>query len=343
MISNLLECQEVVSEKKSNAVYEKIVENTSEKQAATSDLDYSFKPGWYYIYQKEVLEELPTSLEYYKSNPSTKENSYNCNDSTCQAKKHFCLPIIGTLLGAWGDGRSFQDGYTGGEVFAAAYNLGARCYPFIDAQFLRMSDTGNFASNVGCGFRTFSPHFTEMVGVNAFFDYRRLVKQDLYQLGIGAEFIGRCWDLRCNGYIPVGQKRCVLTRETINYSPGFTAVREDDFFSMWGLDVEIGHHFICNCCIDLYAALGPYFYNSVCCQSIIGGAGRVVATCNRYLSLQLYATHDALFGTKFLGELRISFSFPSLCSGNRCRSLYRRVYRNPIIVTEKIDCWESNF
>ncbi len=177
----------------------------------------------------------------------------------------------------------------------------------MDLAFLRVGE-GRLAVNSLFGVRGFAFEHKKIIGAYIGYDYRRHRGGNLSQLALGAELLGECWDIRVNGYIPIKNKKVFLDSTLFNYSGGYFALRNRYDIAMWGLDVEFGR---CssNCkCFNLYAAVGPYFYNSRgCCGSLLGGMGRLTTCFSDRLYVDFYITYDHLFGLKTQGE--ISFIF----------------------------------
>ena len=262
-----------------------------------------------------------------------------CDQNLCYESAASSLILIPFFELEIGAGRSYRNGYETAGLFFGKW-IDALNYPFLDLRFHSVGD-GRSAANAGIGWRSFSCTCEEMFGANLFYDYRHLSKGSLHQLGLGIELFGRCWDFRANGYKSIGRNRVFIDRTVFNYPDDFFAQRKKYKAGMWGLDTEVGMYLINKCCFSLYAAAGPYYYGSQCCNHLIGGMGRMKLDFNRYLSVGASVTHDRLFHTRFQGEIVLSLP---LCYAARCCAFFfEPVRRNPIIVAEKICCWTTNF
>lgn len=286
------------------------------------------------VFANEPIEDFDFSLSLQN------EASYfeDFNVSYCECKPLFVW--IPSLTYRGGDGRSYDFGYESFGTFLSLYKYPNRHYPFLDIELHRV-DEGKFAANIGLGWRMLSRTTAEMLGLNIFYDYRYLRQGGFHQIGLGAEFLGPSWDIRVNGYIPVGQNRALLETTVFSFFDNLFITRDRLNAGMWGLDVEIGTCLFSNCCFDLYGAIGPYYYNSLCCNTLIGGMGRIAVKFTKFLSFQLIVTHDPIFHTKVQGEIYFSLLFP--CAIECLKCIFPPIWRNRIILLEEICWWDSNF
>lgn len=252
------------------------------------------------------------------------------------------FPVVTTLKYRGGNGRSYSNGYESAELFCALHKSQHPSYPFLDLKVHRV-DVGRAAANCGVGWRSFSYTGEQMFGVNAYFDYRNLCKTDLFQLGLGLELLGKFWDIRGNGYIPLAKRRAFLAEVCECYSNGAIATCNRYEKGMWGVDAELGVTFIRTKCLEWYTALGTYSYDSAeSTNTLVGGMGRTYLKYNDWLRLQFNITHDKSFHTQAQGEIAINF--PLCCSREFWRCFYKPVERNNIIITEKFCAdWCTNY
>lgn len=291
-----------------------------------------------YWFEDTSIEEEPLSNNEYFQLNSTFEFAEETIVYPC---RNLYLAVIPTGIYRGGNGRSYRNGYEALDVFAAFYHEDSYCYPFFDGEIYRV-DRGHLAFNTGLGFRRFSSDYCELFGINAYYDFRHFSEGDLHQIGLGLELFSKFWDFRFNGYLPVGKKQLFVDSSLFTFTGDFFARSNEYISAMWGFDLEIGKTIFCSRCLNLYAAAGPYYYNSRgCCNSIIGGQGRLRAYVNRYLSFGFYISYDRLFRTKAQGE--VALSFPVTCILHCWKCLFPRVERNGIITADKICCWETNF
>ncbi len=122
-----------------------------------------------------------------------------------------------------GDGVGVSDSLTVFETFQPLWN-GATSLWFFDGRFVMRNNVINesrFAGSAGIGFRQL---FDSEVGWGAsgWVDIDELNRNQYHQVGVSLERFGRFWDLRANGYFPVGTERNNI---------GFSAVGQNLAFS----------------------------------------------------------------------------------------------------------------
>jgi len=250
----------------------------------------------------------------------------------------FFYTFIPSIQYTGGRGRSYNGGYGSVEAFLALYDKYFQSYPFLDVQHNRITND-TYASNIGVGWRTFSQNFQEMLGLNLYYDRREVKRDTLHQMSLGVELLSKCWDIRANGYWPIGKKRAFSNPLFFEFQPDFTFCGTEYRGTMWGVDVEVGKWLFCCKGVRFYGALGPYFYGSECCDSLVGGLGRIEAwICSRF-RLQALVSHDRLFGTNVQGSIYLYLPFP--CTIRDCwLCLFPPVQRNNILIIEQICDWD---
>lgn len=215
--------------------------------------------------------------------------------------------------------------------------------PFGDLR-LHYFDDHHFASNLGMGFRFLSDCSSFAVGANAYYDYRRSSQTDFNQLGLGLDFLSQRWNLRLNGYLPVGKKRKLLSHCHFNYSGGYFTDRKIDIGSLGGANLEIERLFFQSSPIDIYMALGGYYYHhGLECKhhgNIFGIEYRLSINTHRPISLSLSVVHDPYFQTKVFGQL--TWNFPVKCSEQE-KMLFQPIQRYDMIVTDRKCRWNYNY
>jgi hypothetical protein len=239
-----------------------------------------------------------------------------------------------------GPGRSYNLGYESIAALLSIYNYPSQHCIFLDGELHRVDD-GDLASSLGICLRSFVKKNGEMIGINLFHDFRHTHQADFNQIGLGCELLSPCWDLRINGYIPIGDKDGLINKTNYFYFDDLIVTKERVRVAMWGMDVEVGTSLINNCCFQMYGALGPYFYNSCCCNTLLGGMGRIALKFTNYFFFQCLVSYDPIFKTKIQGEITLSLFSPRIIENFKC--LFRPIWRNRIIVLEDLYFWETNF
>lgn len=229
-------------------------------------------------------------------------------EPTCpDGEKHYRASVRHIEAGGIG----YNQGYSTLEVFLAP-DPGKWCVmPFLDARG-HVFNNGKWAANAGGGIRGILGCRT--YGISAFYDYRNTKKIHYNQIGLGLETLGKLWDFRINGYLPVGKKISSPYDTQFNRFSGHRMILTRKFqFAMKGADAEAGFHFGKSRLLDFYAAAGPYYYigNG---RNTWGGKARIRGTFKDYLTLEISDSYDGLFRNNFQGQLTFSWPF-----GNRSR------------------------
>ncbi len=108
---------------------------------------------------------------------------------------------------------------------------------------MRVADHGNLEGNLGLGWRRMQESGWNL-GVYGYLDRRRTNNGNYFhQTTLGAEALGRDWDFRANGYLPIGTRAHALAPENTAALSGTTvqvttAFREER--ALKGFDAEIG-------------------------------------------------------------------------------------------------------
>jgi len=205
-----------------------------------------------------------------------------------------------------GRGVGYSEGYTTFEGFFAPPPLLDKSWiPFLDARG-HVFNNGKFAVNAGLGIRYLN---SRVWGINAYYDYRNTVHQHYNQVSLGLESLGITWDFRINGYLPVGTKRSPIYDVQFDSFQGnelFVSLKHE--FAMKGANAEVGAHITKRENAQLYAALGPYYFQNEGKRSW-GGEGRLVFEAYKHVRLQVNGSYDSLFKGIIQGEVGIFFAF----------------------------------
>lgn len=238
-------------------------------------------------------------------------------------------------------GVGYQEGYTTLEWYYMP-----TCGNFTPILDLRghVFNNGKFASNVGIGLR----YLNGMIwGVNAYYDFRQTHRTHFNQISLGLEALGRWVDYRINGYFPVGR------RHSSYYHTRFDSFKDNNIiierkreFAMTGANAELGFHIVDRKNVDLYGALGPYYFGGES-KNAWGGEARLAATFFDHLRVQASTSYDSCFKWIGQGEVGLNFSFGhkkkirNLETRTCSEALYlaeragQRVDRNEIIVVDR--------
>jgi hypothetical protein len=261
-------------------------------------------------------------------------------------------PYVGYTTGP---GIGYKTGYTTGGVFFTLprpQNM-ELFHSFLNFQGNVLNE-GKWAYNAGGGIRCLAPAIDQIIGLNVYYDNRRVNKTSFQQAGVGLECLGENWDFRINGYFPVGKR--TISKSAFSWP---FATRTDVKRALMGFDAEWGmtlkHREYCSPW-GIYFAAGPYYYDCKCHssnQSLWGGRGRVVCQFYDFLTLEFDGSYDPIFRGRFQG--RAFFTFPFDLSSFICDTSWDRYVfpcawqglwtkaletprRNDLIVIERQTC-----
>lgn len=216
---------------------------------------------------------------------------------------------------------------------------------FVDLQ-AHYFENHKWGSNIGIGGRFMHPCYGAL-GLNAYWDYLEgRWGGHFHQVGIGLELLNPCWELRLNGYFPIGRhshfrRKCFFS----NLGDGFMAARGRTEYAYVGVDLEAG--------IPLrpfnnwytYGAIGPYFYEShERKRHFYGAKVRFVANYG-YFFAELKVSRDRVYKTRFQGTLSLQIPLEVfLCLPPcGCDWFVQPVYRNNVILTDRCCSWSWNW
>ena len=210
--------------------------------------------------------------------------------------------------------------------------------PFIDLRG-HVFNNGKLAANAGLGIRYIIDPDAYMIGGNVYYDYRNTKHYHYNQIGAGLEAFFRRWEIRANGYLPVGTKRKAFEHDlnwisfkafsgnNILINENYTDKIES---AMRGFNLEGGVHCLKTLCdYDLFVGAGPYYFNANEGKTSWGGKVRVRAEVTKYVYLELSDSYDKIFHNRFQGTVSLSYPFGSAnCSSKKQKSKNRSIPKN---------------
>lgn len=260
-------------------------------------------------------------------------NSNECSDSPRQAR------ISARHIEANGVG--YNQGYTTLEGFIVFPDLaGESWYPFLDLRGHLFND-GRPAINSGIGTRYFLNNW--VLGANLYYDYRKTKRHQYNQVALGLECLGKIFDFRLNGYLPIGNIRSPYYRNEFGGFKGNQLLVSRSFqVAMQGANAEIGAHFDVLKHVPLYFAAGPYYLEGKG-KIAWGGQARCTLDVYDYIRFEGNGSYDSVF--KWIGQGQIGVNIPlgpsiktndhsKHRSKDQCQiasRIYQRVDRNEII------------
>ena len=204
-------------------------------------------------------------------------------------------------------GVGYDQGYTSFDLFIGMRNAPDFLLPFLDLR-AHVFDNGRPAVNAGLGFRFLTSSW--VFGANCYYDYRKTKHYHYNQLGLGFEALGSVFDVRLNGYLPLGTKKSPYfgPYESSHFEGNYLMAKRKFEFAMSGLNAEVGRYLRREKNGAVYAAVGPYyFYNQG--ENAGGGAARLSATFYDTLKCEANASYDPVFKWIGQGQISLIFSF----------------------------------
>ena len=260
----------------------------------------------------------------------------------------FCHLLFGA---AWGNFIGFKKGYSELGIFAAAANR-ANTHIFFDGREFNLAKD-RWAGSLGLGFRIPLCCCSYILGANVYYDYlqaklshcseeSRCRNRAFNRVGVGVEFLSSCFDLRINGYIPVGKRERMGEPLEIVFFDGLHAELRHGKVLNWGIDAEIGIPIFQNNQFSSYLAVGGYYYAHMRSKHIYGPQARLELWWQRYVSVELWYSYDQRYQSQYLGKVFFNIPLEELCNcfcGEVCcDSLKKLVRRNYIPFLEDKCC-----
>jgi hypothetical protein len=198
-------------------------------------------------------------------------------------------------------------GYTTLEgFFTIPHTISTSWVPFLDVRG-HIFNNGKPAANAGLGIRYLAS--SRVWGANAYYDYRKTSHQHYNQVSAGLESLGRVWDFRLNGYLPVGDKTSHYYDTRFSHFSGnsmyLSSKREEAFR---GANAEVGAHVKKMKYANIYAAAGPYYFDFKG-KNAWGGEVRLAVDLTDYVKLEGNASYDRIFKWIVQGQVSVNIPF----------------------------------
>ncbi|HEY9611649.1 beta strand repeat-containing protein [Allocoleopsis sp.] len=217
------------------------------------------------------------------------------------------LPRIGA--GFTTNGAGYQEPYFSLEGFAPLQQNPGSDIIFLEGKLLFFTDS-NIGANLILGKRFYNSSQNGILGGYVSYDVRDTSNHLFHQIGAGFERLGDAWDLRINGYLPVGNTREKVSESLSNpfFQQNYLLLNRTTQFeaAMAGVDVESGGRLIRLGDGDLRGYAGVYYYSAQGSDSGFGVRGRLEARPTDTLRLGLSVQHDPTFDTKVVVSLGVN-------------------------------------
>ncbi len=216
-------------------------------------------------------------------------------------------------------GIGYEDGYTSLDLFFAATPRNGSI--FADLRGHAFND-GTFAANLGLGARLCTG--SSIFGVNAFYDFREYPKHvplnlepsgSLHRVGGGLEAFFCNFELRANGYVPVGVTKEVTPWEFSHFNGNNAIFDQRGIKALPSVDGEVGYRFCCGSPLELFVGGSPYYLFSRDDQfgGVAGGKGRVSAWIYNMIGVEVSVSYDQIYHTRVQGMLTFSLPLGFFC------------------------------
>ena len=214
------------------------------------------------------------------------------------------------------------DGFGRFEGFIPLWQELGESVVFLETRLLLDNDA-DLGGNFLLGGRVYQPDRNQILGGYGSFDSRSTGETTFYQVGFGFERLSN-WDLRVNGYVPVGDTS-QTTEDTgfvdsgASSSSGFAgrqlvltnAIESTRFLrkdvALAGFDLEAGGTFARWSKGDIRAYAGTYMYQGEDVPTTFGWRVRLDARPQPNLVLGLSVQGDDLFGTNVVATVGVTF------------------------------------
>ncbi|MBS0627554.1 MAG: hypothetical protein JSS09_05015 [Verrucomicrobia bacterium] len=247
-------------------------------------------------------------------------------------------PLQVTLKHIEGKGIGYNEGYSTLEGFFAPTNhFTGDFVPFIDAR-MHIFNNGLPAATGGLGIRYLSKR---ALGLNAYYDFRKTHHRHYNQISVGFESLGKIWDFRINGYLPIfGKISSPFDIKFGHFKDHSLILSEKKEFALKSIQAEVATHAIKIRHSPAYLAAGPYYLTGPK-GAAWGGRARLAFDFFSYFTAEGSASYDSMFQGIIQGQISLNIplgpSKQSFCKEERTKLnfAHQRVDRNEIIPVEK--------
>ena len=204
-------------------------------------------------------------------------------------------------------GIGYNQGYTTLEGFFSPLKPFSDAWvPFLDLRGHLFND-GRPAVNAGVGVRYLA--CSRVWGMNTYYDYRKTNRQHYNQIAAGLESLGRVWDFRINGYLPVGKKTSAFWGSDFDhFRKHYAFLSGKKEFALKGGNAEAAAHIHVAKNIDFTVAAGPYYLTGHG-EAAWGGEARAELDLFKYCKLEGFTSYDSIFRWTGQGALSIVVPF----------------------------------
>lgn len=172
---------------------------------------------------------------------------------------------------------------------------------------------GRLALNLGAGGRLIESTLNHSLSAFAYYDFRTTHLKNYHQVGISTEWLSTGFDVRLNGYYPIGSPKSHTSHHMQKKSKTNPRIRNTYNHSYAHLDVEVGKLFDARDLIAFYFGTQGYYLKSReethKRNEAYGAKLRLIATAKYRTSLELTASYDPIFKTRLQFSCLVPLSF----------------------------------
>ncbi len=190
------------------------------------------------------------------------------------------------------------------------------------------------AGNGGVAFRYSLKEDTSRIGANLYYDVRDSTHFIAQQVGGGLEWISKTFDVRFNGYIPIGKERNFSEHRFQGFTGNQVLIRRKLSGALPCVDGEVGT----SLAKPFYFAAGTYYLFEEASHDLNlgkawGWKARFDVDMGHYFAVGMLVTHDRIFNTRVQGYLSLNIPLgPWKCMKDGFKNFEkRRIVRNEII------------
>lgn len=216
------------------------------------------------------------------------------------------------------------DGFGRFEGFVPLLQTPGSNLTFLEGRLL-LDNGAHLGGNLLLGHRFYSQETNRIFGGYFAYDSRSTGESTFHQLGLGLESLGEVWDVRLNGYLPIGDTRQTIEERVfdtglqlsnLSFQDNFLVVegrRERQEFrrleaAIGGIDLEAGARIArLGSTGDLRGYGGLYYYDGAGTDGSFGWRLRLEARPTDALSLGVAVQDDDIFGTNVVFNLGATF------------------------------------
>jgi len=220
-------------------------------------------------------------------------------------------PIRYTLRHFAGQAPGYDTGLTRFELFIPLMEVDGSSLLFCDLQPLIDND-GNWGSNLGLGFRWYSPTFDRVFGAYGYFDYRETDYHRFQQGTFGVDSLGNWIDTRVNVYLP-DQDQMALPAEAVE-APHFqgNSLRYGGYqTAMLGGDFEVGVRVPEIAGTQSRLLAGVYHFDGNGETDVTGWKARIETDWTANISTDVALYDDDVFGTTVMVGIALNIQTES--------------------------------